>query len=189
MNATDHVIGPVATTKKKSDATIKKTFPVTGMSCAACAASVESILATVPGVSGASVNFAGSFVSVEYEQDTTEEALQNALQSIGYSLIIGAEDPSEAQEQQQYRHYQEAKERTIWSAVLTLPVVVLGMFFMGWGPGKWISLALSIPVLVWAAFFYQCLPAGKAWKGQYGYFGGLKHRHCLSLQFVQHPFS
>ncbi|MCB0567995.1 MAG: copper-translocating P-type ATPase [Lewinellaceae bacterium] len=149
MNATDHVIGPVATTKKKSDATIKKTFPVTGMSCAACAASVESILATVPGVSGASVNFAGSFVSVEYEQDTTEEALQNALQSIGYSLIIGAEDPSEAQEQQQYRHYQEAKERTIWSAVLTLPVVVLGMFFMGWGPGKWISLALSIPVLFW----------------------------------------
>lgn len=149
MNATDHVIGPVATTKKKSDATIKKTFPVTGMSCAACAASVESILATVPGVSGASVNFAGSFVAVEYEQDTTEEALQNALQSIGYSLIIGAEDPSEAQQQQQYRHYQEAKERTIWSAALTLPVVVLGMFFMGWGPGKWISLALSIPVLFW----------------------------------------
>ena len=149
MNATDHVLAPVSPSKKKRDSIIKKIFPVTGMSCAVCAASVESILATVPGVYSVSVNFAGSFVVVEYEKDTTEAALQNALHSIGYGLIIDVEDPSEAQEQQQQSHYREAKERTIWSAVLTFPVVVLSMLFMDWGPGKWISLALSIPVLFW----------------------------------------
>ena len=163
MNAADHVLAPAGLQKKKSDSIIKKTFPVTGMSCAACAASVESILATVPGVYSASVNFAGSFVVVEYEKNTTEGALQNALQSIGYSLIIDVEDSSEAQQQQQQRQYLEARERTIWSAVLTLPIVVLSMFFMDWGPGKWISLALSIPVLFWFGrhFFINALRQAK----------------------------
>jgi Cu2+-exporting ATPase len=35
----------------------KQTFPVTGMSCAACASSVESILSHTPGVQEAAVNF------------------------------------------------------------------------------------------------------------------------------------
>ncbi|MCB9304671.1 MAG: copper-translocating P-type ATPase [Lewinellaceae bacterium] len=163
MNATDHVLAPVGLQKKKSESLIKKTFPVTGMSCAACAASVESILATVPGVYGASVNFAGSFVVVEYEKDTTEEALQYALQSIGYGLIIDAENSSEVQDQQQQRQYLEARERTIWSGTLTLPIVVLSMFFMDWGPGKWVSLALSIPILFWFGrhFFINALRQAK----------------------------
>src|SRR5215204_7538776 len=38
--------------------TVKQTFPVTGMSCASCASSAESIVVAQPGVIGASVNFA-----------------------------------------------------------------------------------------------------------------------------------
>ena len=162
MNATDHVMALTSPTSKSSSL-IKKTFPVTGMSCAGCAVSVESILATVPGVSSASVNFAAGSVAVEYEKSTSTEDLQNAVQSVGYGLIIDTESPVEAQEEQQYRHYQEARQRTIWSAVFTIPVVVLGMFFTGWGPGKWISLALSIPVLFWFGrhFFINALRQAK----------------------------
>jgi Cu2+-exporting ATPase len=48
-------------------ATVKNNFPVTGMSCAACAASVESMLNNQPGVIAATVNFAASSVWVEYQ--------------------------------------------------------------------------------------------------------------------------
>lgn len=64
-------------------------------------------------------------------------------------MIIDAEDPSEAQENLQKQHYQDVKQRTTWSAVLTLPVFIIGMFYMDWVPGRWISMVLTIPILFW----------------------------------------
>ncbi|MBT31818.1 MAG: copper-translocating P-type ATPase [Thalassobius sp.] len=125
----------------------KESFPVEGMSCASCAASVESILSHTEGVAKASVNFASNSVLVEYDETISKNDLQNALRSVGYDLIIDTEDPTEAQEALRQKHYQEIKNRTIWSAVFTAPIFIIGMFFMDWAPGKWISLALSIPVL------------------------------------------
>lgn len=125
----------------------KKTFPVTGMTCAACASSVETILSYTEGVQSASVNFAANTVLVEYSQTTSPESLQAALQSAGYDLILNAEDPNAAQEEAQLLYFQKVKKQTIGAGLLTLPVFVLGMFFMDWIPGRWISLVLSIPVL------------------------------------------
>ncbi len=133
----------------KGDSLVRETFPVTGMSCASCASSVESILSHTEGVARATVNFANSSVQVEYQPVLTHADLQNALRSVGYDLIVDAEDPQEVQQELQQQHYQEAKRRTIGAAILTIPVVVLGMFLMDWMPGRWISLALSIPVLFW----------------------------------------
>ena len=116
------------TEKKSHQQGIKKSFPVTGMTCAACASSVESILSHTEGVNDAQVNFASSSVLVDYDEATTEEQLQNALRQVGYDIIIDAEDPSEVQQELQQKHYQDIKSRTIWSAILTLPIFVLGMF-------------------------------------------------------------
>lgn len=127
----------------------KRSLPVTGMTCAACANSVETILKKSEGVLNANVNFADNTALVEYDDSTNPEALQKALQAVGYDLIIDAEDPSEVQEDLRQKHYQEIKRRTIWSATLTLPVFILGMFFMDWVPGRWISLLLTIPILFW----------------------------------------
>ncbi len=127
--------------------TIKRTFPVTGMTCAACASSVETILQYTDGVKAASVNFASNSVLVEFDQSTNPELLNKALSDIGYGLIISNENPSLASESAQEAEYQSTKIRLIWSAGLTFPVVILGMFFMNWEPGKWISLLLTIPVL------------------------------------------
>tara|TARA_R110002049_G_scaffold6484_2_gene40714 strand:+ start:17045 stop:19306 length:2262 start_codon:yes stop_codon:yes gene_type:complete len=151
--------------KNKSD--IKKSFPVTGMTCASCASSVESILSHTDGVNSASVNFASSSVLVDYDDTVTEEKLQNALREVGYDIIIDAENPSEVQQELQQKHYQDIKNRTIWSAILTLPIFVLGMFYMQWEPGKWVSLVLTFPILFWfgRSFFinaYKQAKHGKA---------------------------
>ena len=145
----------------KNDSLVRETFPVTGMTCAGCASSVESILSHTEGVANASVNFASSSVLVAYDNKALSPAdLQNALRSVGYDLIVDAEDPQEAQQELQQQHYQEIKRRTLGAALLTLPVFILGMFVMDWMPGRWISLALSIPVLFWfgRSFFVN------AWK-------------------------
>jgi Cu2+-exporting ATPase len=126
---------------------LKKTFPVLGMTCAGCAASVESMLGTTEGVISAQVNFASNTVLVEYKKGVAPETLQKALQSVGYDLIVDAEDPNAAQEEAQHEHYEKVKKQTIGAAILTLPIFILGMFFMEWIPGRWISLVLSIPVL------------------------------------------
>ncbi|HNP16969.1 MAG TPA: heavy metal translocating P-type ATPase [Fulvivirga sp.] len=147
----------------KNGKIVKNSFPVTGMTCAACASSVESILNNTQGVANASVNFASSSVLVEYDQSLTPDALRNALQSVGYDLIVDVEDPSEAQAERQREHYQNVKNRTIWSSILTLPVFILGMFYMDWMSGRWISLAFTIPVLFWfgRSFFINAFKQAK----------------------------
>ena len=151
------------TKEKNTKKGIKESFPVTGMTCASCAASVESVLKHTEGVFDASVNFANSSVLVEYDKELSPNQLQNALREVGYDIIIDAADPSEVQQELQQKHYQDIKNRTIWSAILTLPIFVLGMFYMQWEPGKWISLVLAFPILFWfgRSFFINAFKQAK----------------------------
>lgn len=138
----------------------KETFPVTGMTCAACASSVETILSYTDGVKSVQVNFASSTVLVEYTDEINPEGLNNALTAIGYGLITETENVEEKVSIKQKEHYQELKKDTIGAAILTLPIFIIGMFFMHWPPGTWISLALAIPVLtIFGKRFYI-----SAWK-------------------------
>lgn len=144
-----------ATTK-----TYKQTFPVTGMTCAACASSVETILQYTDGIHSAAVNFATNTVQVEWDERLTPEGINAALQDVGYGIIISEKSINESVQEEQQKKYEEVKKRTIGAALLTLPVFILGMFFMDWEPGKWISMVLSIPVLFYfGRHFYV-----NAWK-------------------------
>lgn len=157
------IVNVLETESKETKQGTKKTFPVTGMTCAACAGSVESILSHTDGVNRATVNFASNSVLVDYDESTSEENLQRALREVGCDIIIDSEDPAEAQQELQQKHYQDIKNRTIWSAILTLPIFILGMFFMAWEPGKWISLVLTVPVLFWfgRSFFINAFKQAK----------------------------
>ncbi len=127
---------------------IKKTFPVLEMTCAACAVSVESILKNTQGVIDANVNYANASVIIEYNSNTNAEKLRDALRSIGYDLLIDDEADNETlQEEHKQNNLKALKVRTIWSIVLTIPVVVIGMFFMNMPYGNWISMILSAPVV------------------------------------------
>lgn len=126
----------------------KETFPVLEMTCAACAVSVESMLKSTAGVKDASVNYANQTASVEYDTKQTKPSdLQNSVRSIGYDLVVDVEDPQAVQEEAQRKHYEAVKQRTIWSIILSIPVFVIGMFFMDMPYGTYISMVLTAPVV------------------------------------------
>lgn len=129
---------------------VTRIFPVVGMSCAACALRVEKELSKVNGVCEAGVNFAASNVRVDYDAERcTPEALKKALQSAGYDLIIESEEAKADQVEQMHLKRQKRLKRYAVSAlVLSVPVVVLSMFFMDWEYSALISWILSTVVLV-----------------------------------------
>lgn len=137
-----------ATSHQHKKGLIKETYPVLEMTCAACAVSVESTLGSVEGVSAAGVNFANQTAWVEYNPGvTTPEQLRDAVRSVGYDIVIEKENQDEIKEAAQQKHYQAVKQRTIWASVLSLPIVVIGMFFMDMPYGNWIMMALATPVV------------------------------------------
>jgi P-type Cu2+ transporter len=128
--------------------TVKKVIPVTGMSCASCAISVESMTAAQEGVKNAAVNFAAQTLQVEYDPEVVNlKDLQQVIQSIGYDLIVDEENAGEKQAIHQHAEYSNLKRSTIAAAILTLPVVLIGMFFMNIPYANYIMWALSTPVL------------------------------------------
>lgn len=135
---------------KKRDV-IKKTFPVLQMTCASCAISVESIIKAQEGVKDASVNFASSSVMVEYHPNlTTPDKFRNAVQSIGYDLLIEEESKeAESLREIQQLRYKQLRSRTLGAGLMTLPVVIIGMFFMDMPYAKEIMWLLSTPVVLW----------------------------------------
>ncbi len=108
---------------------IKKTFPVTGMSCAACASRVEKILNGQDGVENAHVNYAAATVLVELNgQSCPIEKLRSAVQKAGYDLLI--DEDEEQAEHIRLAHYKDTKKRTVRAALLCIPIFILGMLEM-----------------------------------------------------------
>jgi len=132
----------------KNQKPVHQSFPVLEMSCAACAVSVESILKSTKGVIDAGVNYANQSAWVDYNKELTSPLdLQNAVRSIGYDLVVDAEDPQAVKEESAIKSYEDIRQRTIWSAILAVPVVILGMFFMDLPYGNIISMILTAPVV------------------------------------------
>ncbi|MDP4002009.1 heavy metal translocating P-type ATPase [Methylobacterium sp. NEAU K] len=101
---------------------------IEGMSCASCVGRVETALAAVPGVSGASVNFATGRAAIRHPEGLVAiPALVAAVESAGYEVRplddAGVVDP---------RARQEAEGRALRrdltaAALLSAPVVFLDM--------------------------------------------------------------
>lgn len=130
--------------------TIKKNFPVLNMSCASCAAGTEKTLNAVPGVVNASVNYANASAQVEYIPSIiSAQQLKEAVQAGGYDLVI--EENEEAKESLEALHndrYNVLHKRTIAAIALSVPLVVIGMFFMNMPYANYIMWALSTPIVL-----------------------------------------
>ncbi len=138
----------IQSSAKKEGKIIRESFPVLEMTCAACAVSVESMLKATAGVKDAAVNFANQTALVEYDTSAAQPTdLQNAVRSIGYDLVVNVEDPQAVKEEAQRKHYEEVKNRTLWSTLLSIPVVIIGMFYMNMPYGNYISMVLTAPVV------------------------------------------
>ena len=129
--------------------TIKQSFPVLNMSCASCAASSQSVLENIPGVINVAVNYANATAQVEYiPAITNPQQLKSALQSVGYDLMIDeSEDAKDALEDLQAKKFKSLKNKTIGAIILSIPLVITGMFFMGLPYANYIMWALATPIV------------------------------------------
>ena len=136
-------------TKFMDKNTRQETFPILGMSCAACAARVDKTLNQQPGVCQAAVNYAAATALVEYDPaKTSPEALQHAVQEAGYDLIITHDEHTEDEvEEAHAKRYKSLKRRTTWAILLAVPIAVIGMGFMDRPWAGWATWILSTPVV------------------------------------------
>ncbi len=134
----------------KTSAPERVDLPVAGMTCAACARSIELSLADTPGVDRARVNLATNTATVEYDPAVTGvRSLVGAIEGLGFTVPEKAVPYDDAE--QGYRR------RLIVAALFTLPVFILGMshgmIHVPYSP--WIQLGLTLPVILYAgAPFY-----------------------------------
>ncbi|WP_420575404.1 heavy metal translocating P-type ATPase [Ekhidna sp.] len=149
---------------KDADKTIiRESYGVLGMTCASCAASLESYLKQNEGIQEVSVNYPNKSVAIVYNQDTiTLDHIKNKTQEIGYEILAGDKDEQqEAIEQAEDNRLKKLRSKLIIAAVLSTPVFIMAMFFMGQIPYEnWIMMVFSAPVLFWSGseFFVN------AWK-------------------------
>lgn len=131
--------------------TVKQSFPVLGMTCASCAGSAESIVSFEEGVVAASVNFATGNLTVEYLPSLTNATkLQQAVQGAGYDLLLVEETKQqESLEAIHAEKFKQLKKKTFGAVVLSIPVVIIGMFFMDMPYGNEIMWLFSTPVLLY----------------------------------------
>ena len=127
----------------------KDTFPILGMSCAACAARVEKTLNAQKGVIKATVNYAAATANVEYECcQCSPDSLRKAVQDAGYDLLTDKdEDIADKAQKAHDKRYTQLRRRTIWAIALALPTAVIGMFFMDAPYMKIIMWLLATPVV------------------------------------------
>lgn len=128
---------------------LKRSIPVLEMTCAACAVSVESILKTLPGIIDASVNYASARVSVEYLPNMVSiQDMKKAVQAMGYDLLPeNQEDETDTLEKLKIAQHKALKNKTIGAILLSVPVMIIGMFFMNLPYANEIMWLLTTPVL------------------------------------------
>lgn len=133
---------------------IKKTFPVSGMHCASCAARIEDKVGAMKGVFSATVNLATASLTVEYDPAKTGMGdMKKTVDGLGFELLADEdEDESDLYEIADGLHsarLRELKSRTLWAVVFAVPLVVFAMFFMDVPYADWIMWALATPVVFW----------------------------------------
>ncbi len=109
---------------KEYHGTVKRSFHITGMTCATCSRMVERSLGKVEGVKFAAVNLATETAFVILEKDIPQEILEDAVRSAGYSVSY------EAPEDLEIKRYREARNNLLLSWGITLPLMILMFFHM-----------------------------------------------------------
>ena len=110
---------------------MKKTIPVVGMACSACSANVEKKLNSLAGINSASVSLPGRSALIDYDPTTISlEKMKQAVNDIGYDLVIEA-DRSVAEIEQ--RAYTLLRRRTLLSWLFALSVMAISMHWLPLG--------------------------------------------------------
>ncbi|TSD99847.1 copper-translocating P-type ATPase [Skermania sp. ID1734] len=116
------------------------------MTCASCAARIERRLNKLDGVT-ATVNFATEKAKVTFGSNHSTQELIDQVAQAGYAATLPSENADSDGQLAMLRR------RLAVSVVLAIPVIALAMVpawqFPAW---QWVSLALALPVVSWAAW-------------------------------------
>jgi P-type Cu+ transporter len=167
------MLKPVDLVKRVEDAgygvvTAKVELPITGMTCANCAATIERTLnRKVPGVVEASANFATERATVEYIPGVTSvSAMIKAIEEAGYGVVKAAADAEKPLEdvEAQAREAEIADQtRKFWVGVaFALPLFLFSMardfgLVGAWAHAPWVNwlfLFLATPVQFYTGWDY-----------------------------------
>jgi len=145
----------MTTTTTTGPATTRLDLPVSGMTCASCAARIEKRLNRLDGVE-ASVNYATETASVTYDPEAVDpQHLLDAVAAAGYSATLPAAGPAAGAEAEEPADRElGALRRRLWvSAALSAPVLLMSMIpalqFDFW---QWLALQLAAPVVLWGGW-------------------------------------
>jgi Cu+-exporting ATPase len=129
-------------------------LPIEGMTCSSCANRVEKRLNGLDGVE-ATVNFATERATVNFDpEQTATEKLVEAIGEVGYTASLPAAPGKETEDSPAAADpTADLRRRLIFSAVLSLPVLLLSMSeplqFENW---QWLALQLATPVVIWGGW-------------------------------------
>ena len=131
-------------------------FPVTGMTCAACQARVQRALSVEPGVIDASVNLVTRSAAVRYDPAAvTPRDLIAAVRATGYDaeLPIAESSPLSTDTAQEEAEVREARALAIKATASVLAgalAMLFSMLLMGNPIVNYLLLVLTSWILVWA---------------------------------------
>ncbi|MEZ5616068.1 MAG: heavy metal translocating P-type ATPase [Rhodocyclaceae bacterium] len=132
---------------------------LSGMTCAACATRIETVLNKLPGVE-ANVNFASEKANIRFVPGQADAAsLIAAVRRAGYDARESGHDTRAAEKERKAAAYRAELKRFWISVVLTLPLVAqMGAMFTGEHQDilpRWLQFALATPVQFWIGWrFY-----------------------------------
>lgn len=141
-------------------------MPVTGMSCANCAASIEKKLNTdQPGVASAVVNFASERVMVSYlPAKVSLDQIAEKVRNLGFDLILSDDgaDAADVEAIARNREIQDQRQKFLIGAAFALPLFLLSMardfgLTGTWSHGAWVNwlfLLLATPVQFYTGMDY-----------------------------------
>ncbi len=144
----------------------RKEIPVTGMSCANCAANIERTLnKKVEGVVSASVNFASERLLVDYIPSMVSfDIIAAAVKKIGFDLIV-ADDGQDEEDVEEIARNAEIKDQMrkfVVGVVFALPLFLFSMsrdfgLIGPWSHATWVNwffLFLATPVQFYTGIDY-----------------------------------
>lgn len=104
-------------------------MPISGMTCASCAASVERAVGKLQGVEKVSVNFATEKATVVYDTNATRiSEIKQAISKAGYKAL----EIEAGQQIDEEKERREKEMKTLWrkfllSAIFTVPLLYIAM--------------------------------------------------------------
>ena len=148
---------------KKVNNILIKTFPILGMSCAVCAGKIEKTLKSTSGVINANINFASNKLTIEFDSlKLSPINIKDIVVSLGYDLIINEQSQKETDKIYKM-NLVRLRSKVLISWILSLAMMFLSMFFMGFFWANLAMMILSIPLLFYcgSSFFHNAVKQTK----------------------------